>query len=285
MSPVLPLPLPLFDTQLLRISERIVPIAERAEWSRSWQAELWHLHHRTRSRNHLQSLALRIDLSIGVLRDALWLRTESWRRAFSGTALLCLASLLSLGVLSLLLTLCLAGGRVALQAYLPEHFVRALYASPLVLFVAFATASRRHLEQRSTRHKLYWVKRQLFFTVKSAQVLLLAFLLSADLALPSHARAPNSSDFVQILSFVVCSLIGLRWSLADQENRCKQCLQALAIPARVGRPSRNLLEWNGTELTCKHGHGLLSIPEMETSWCRSSRWVLLDGAQKPFAGA
>ncbi len=285
MSSIVPLPLPLFETHLLRLTGRIVPIAERAEWSRSWQAELWHLHHRSRSRSHLRSLALLTDLSIGVLRDALWLRTESWRRAFSGTALLCLAWLLSLGVLSLLIALSLAGSRVALDAYLAEHFVRALYASPLVLFVAFATASRRHLERRSTRHKFYWLRRQLFFAIKSAQVLLLAFLLSADLALPSHASAPNTSDFLQILSFVVCSLIGLRWSLADQEKRCKHCLQALAIPARVGRPSRNLLEWNGTELTCKHGHGLLSIPEMETSWCRSSQWIILDGVRKPFAEA
>jgi hypothetical protein len=48
------------------------------------------------------------------------------------------------------------------------------------------------------------------------------------------------------------------------------------MPARVGRPSRNLLEWNGTELNCKQGHGLLSVPEMETSWCQSSRWVVLE---------
>jgi hypothetical protein len=41
----------------------------------------------------------------------------------------------------------------------------------------------------------------------------------------------------------------------------------------VGRPSHNLLEWNGTELLCPDGHGHLSVPEMETSWCQSSRWT------------
>jgi hypothetical protein len=69
---------------------------------------------------------------------------------------------------------------------------------------------------------------------------------------------------------------GLRWAFADQQQRCKQCLHLLATPARVGRPSYNLLEWNGTELLCKHGHGLLSVPEIETSWCQSSQWVDLD---------
>jgi hypothetical protein len=58
----------------------------------------------------------------------------------------------------------------------------------------------------------------------------------------------------------------------------------MATPAGVGRPSHNLLEWNGTELTCRHGHGLLSVPEMETSWCRSSHWVNLDSVWNQPAG-
>ena len=49
--------------------------------------------------------------------------------------------------------------------------------------------------------------------------------------------------------------------------------QWLALPARVGRPSRNLLEWNGSEMNCKRRHGLLSVSEMETSWCDAIRWI------------
>ena len=41
----------------------------------------------------------------------------------------------------------------------------------------------------------------------------------------------------------------------------------------MGRPSHNLLEWTGTEQTCKQGHGRLSIPEIETSWHQYSRWI------------
>ncbi len=37
-------------------------------------------------------------------------------------------------------------------------------------------------------------------------------------------------------------------------------------PARVGQPSRSFLAWNGTELICVDGHGLLHVPEMPTSW-------------------
>lgn len=85
-----------------------------------------------------------------------------------------------------------------------------------------------------------------------------------------------TADLLQLFAFVLFALIGLRWAIHDQEQRCKHCLRLLTTPARVGRPSHNLLEWNGTELSCKHGHGLLSIPEMETSWCRYSHWSDLD---------
>jgi hypothetical protein len=81
-----------------------------------------------------------------------------------------------------------------------------------------------------------------------------------------------------MFAFFFFALLGLRWAIGDQEQRCKHCLRSLTTPARVGRPSHNLLEWNGTERSCKHGHGLLSIPEMETSWCRSSRWINLDAS-------
>jgi hypothetical protein len=87
------------------------------------------------------------------------------------------------------------------------------------------------------------------------------FLLSADLCQPMHAAAPNVTDFLQIFSFTILALIGLRWALHDHGQRCKQCLRSLASPTPVGRPSHNLLEWSGSELICKRGHGALSIPD------------------------
>lgn len=269
--------LPGFERKLLHIVRKLVPPHERKEWSRSWQAELWYMRQRSRHR-HISPLAGVLDLSIGLTRDALWLRTEKWRVEFSDTAGLCLASLFGLSLLSILIALALAGSWDSLDSYLRNQFTRSLIAAPHVLFVLLATAPRRHTSQRSITRWRFWVNRQFFFLLKTLQVLLFAFLLSVDLCVPLHHSAPITADLMQLFAFVFFALIGLRWAISDQEQRCKQCLRSLNTPARVGRPSHNLLEWNGTERSCKHGHGLLSIPEMETSWCQSSRWIQLDGS-------
>jgi len=213
------------------------------------------------------------DLSIGLTRDALWLRTENWRRRSVGTATLCLFSLAALNFLAALMGLTLTGSWYSLGTYVGSHTGRSLVAGTLVVFVSFATASRGHMAKNS---KIGWIEnlnRHLFVASKIALVLLLAFLSSADLSIPVFSQMPNTSDFFQILNFVLLALAGLRWALRDQELRCKQCLHSLTTPARVGRPSRNLLEWNGSEMNCKRGHGLLSVAEMETSWCEASRWI------------
>jgi hypothetical protein len=267
--------LPSFERNLLSLVRRLVPTHEREEWSRTWQAELWYMHQRSRHR-HVSPLAGILDLSIGLTRDALWLRTERWRVVSSDTATLCLASLLGLSLLSALVALALAGSWRSLDLYLRDEFMRSLIAAPHVLFVLLATAPRRHTGQSSITRWRFWIKRQTFFLLKTLQVLLLAFLLSVDLCLPLHTAISLTADLLQMFAFVFFALLGLRWAIGDQEQRCKHCLRSLTTPARVGRPSHNLLEWNGTERSCKHGHGLLSIPEMETSWCQSSRWVNLD---------
>jgi hypothetical protein len=269
--------LPRFERNLLSAVRTLVPTHEREEWSRTWQAELWHLHHRSR-RRQVSALSGIADLSIGLTRDALWLRTESWRLTFGDTATWCLVLLLGLSMISTLVALALVGSLHSPQLYLRDQLTRSLIAAPPLLFVLFATAPRRHVGQSAISQWRFWIKRQLFFVVKTLQILLLAFLLSVDCCIPLHGPVPLSADLLQLFAFVVFALIGLRWAIRDQEERCKQCLRSLTTPARVGRPSRNLLEWNGTELNCKRGHGLLSVPEMETSWCQSSRWIDLDAS-------
>lgn len=270
--------LPIFDRKLLGLVERFVPLAERKEWSRAWQAELWHLHHRTGLR-HRSALIVMVDFSIGLTRDALWLRTESWRRTFTGTALLCLAFLFGLILVASAFTLFPQAGWRSLGASLGQQVSRSLFAAPLILFVAYASASSRHTERGPQSRGRFWIRQQAFFSAKVVQVLVLAFMMSVDFCQPMHQSFPDTSDFFQMFCFVLFSLIGLRWAIHDQEQRCKHCLQSLATPARVGRPSHNLLEWNGTELNCKRGHGLLSIPEMETSWCQSSRWIAIEACR------
>jgi hypothetical protein len=264
--------LPRFERTLLDCVGKLVPAHEREEWSRGWQAELWYMHHRCRRASPAAGLT---DLSIGLMRDALWLRTEDWRLTFNDTAILCVVSLFALTLLSTLVALVLAGSWSSLRPYIHEAWSRSIVAAPLVVFVLFATGSRRYTAEGNTRW-FFWVKRQFFLAVKTVQVLLLAFLLSIAVGVPLHGLIPLTADLLQMFFFVFFSLIGLRWAIRDQEGRCKQCLRSLATPARVGRPSHNLLEWNGTELSCKHGHGLLSIPEIETSWCRYSHWINLE---------
>jgi hypothetical protein len=270
--------LPPFDRKLLALVERLVPRAEREEWSRAWQAELWHMHQRSNARLTSNRLAM-MDFSIGILRDALWLRTDSWRRTFTGTPTLCIASLFGLILAASAITLSSQASWHSLGASLAQQISRSFFAAPLILFVAFASAPSRHIERGPQSRGRFWIRQQAFFSAKALQVLLLALALSVDICQPLHRAFPATSDFFQLFWFVLLSLIGLRWAIQDQEQRCKHCLQSLATPARVGRPSHNLLEWNGTELNCKRGHGLLSVPEMETSWCQSSRWIAMEGCQ------
>ncbi|MBE7182069.1 MAG: hypothetical protein INR71_12845, partial [Terriglobus roseus] len=89
---------------LLRFGQRLVPAAERSEWLRFWQAELWYMQARTSRPGHHRSLTL------GLLRDALWLRVESWHIALSGTALLCLTLLCTLVGIAALPAFTFAGG-------------------------------------------------------------------------------------------------------------------------------------------------------------------------------
>jgi hypothetical protein len=270
--------LPPFDLKLLGLVERLVPIAERDEWSRAWQAELWHMHHRTAPRRKADLLTT-ADFSIGLTRDAFWLRTESWRRTYTGTAVLCITSLFGLILITSVIALAPRAGWSSFGVSLGQQVNRSLFAAPLILFVAFASTSSRHIEQGAQSKGRFWIKQQAFFSAKVIQVLVLAFVLSVDICQPLHTSLPATADFFQVFCFVLFALLGLRWAIQDQEQRCKHCLHSLATPARVGRPSHNLLEWNGTELSCKRGHGLLSIPEMETSWCQSSRWIVLETRQ------
>jgi hypothetical protein len=272
MTAPLPSPLSRFDSNLLRAVEKLVPATERVEWRRAWQADLWHLRHHSRTLRPMP-LGVTTDLSIGLVCDALWLRTDSWRRTFSGTAIFCLAAVAGLLLFSTLVGLALCGSWNAMGLYLAAPFKRFLVEAPLAAIVTFAFESHTYGARGSASGKLAWIKGRLFFAAKTSLLLLLAFLSSANLCQPIHAALPNTSFIFQNFFFMLLAVVALRWSFRDQEQRCKQCLRSLATPERVGRPSHNFLEWNGTELLCKQGHGLLSVPEMETSWCRSSQWL------------
>ena len=267
MNPSLPSPLPRVDCKLLGFVCPLVPFNQRQDWIRSWAAELWCCHHahrgvRTRT------------LFFGVFQDALWLRGEQIRLAVSGTAVLCLFALLFFVGVSLLPVLSDTGRWEGLGFWLVHQGMRFSCESVLIAFVSYATAPFQVGSVAAQRQ--VWLKARLFHWAKTFLVLVLAFNLSADLSYPLRTVVPLTAEFLQSMSFAFLALLGLRWSVKDEVSRCRQCLRTLAAPERVGRPSHNFLEWNGAEMLCSHGHGLLSVPELETSWCHASAWVTLD---------
>jgi hypothetical protein len=154
-----------------------------------------------------------------------------------------------------------------------------LFAVFLACLALPATTSLPLGEYRVSSRKLPWSKRLrrwCFLGSKLTLLLPIVYFVSLDLA---HFRAtvdPVTSEYIQLVSAFSICLFGLRWSLRDQRQRCPVCLGKLTHPARVGQPSRTFLAWNGTELICVVGHGLLHVPEMPTSWFSTQRWLYLD---------
>jgi len=154
-----------------------------------------------------------------------------------------------------------------------------LFAIFLACLALPATTSLPLGEYRVSSQKLSWstrLRRWGFLGSKIALLLPIVYFVSLDLAHLRRTVDPFSSEYIQLVSAFSICLFGLRWVLRDQRQRCPVCLRSLTHPARVGQPSRNFLAWNGTELICVAGHGLLHIPEIQTSWFNSQRWLYLD---------
>ncbi len=119
-------------------------------------------------------------------------------------------------------------------------------------------------------------RRWIFLAAKIALILPVVYYGSVDLAHFNRSIDPLWSQYVQLGSSFSGLLFAFRWALRDQRKRCPVCLRLLTNPARVGQSSRNFLAWNGTELMCTGGHGLLHVPDMPTSWFSTQRWLYLD---------
>ena len=119
-------------------------------------------------------------------------------------------------------------------------------------------------------------RRWMFLAVKLALILPIAYFGSLDVAYSALPLYSPAAEYVQLTVSFFGLLFALRWTLQDQRKRCPVCLRLLTSPARVGQASHNFLAWNGTELICSVGHGLLHIPELPTSWFATQRWLYLD---------
>lgn len=121
-------------------------------------------------------------------------------------------------------------------------------------------------------------RRWIFLFVKFALVILAVDLWTTALACGFFSGNPVTALYVQLATAFPILLFSFRWILQDQRRRCPECLRLLSNPARVGQASCSFLSWNGTELFCVRGHGLLHIPELPTSWFSTQRWLCLDSS-------
>ncbi len=152
----------------------------------------------------------------------------------------------------------------------------------LLAFLALpAIASVSLAEYNFSSHKPSWMRRAMrvgFLGAKIVLILAIAYFSSGDLAYwHSSVFSPPAVYIQWTASFAIC-LLGMRWALLDQRQRCPVCLRRVSNPAQVGSVSRMFLAWSGTELICTGGHALLHVPGLPTSWFSTQRWMYLDSS-------
>lgn len=278
---------PLTETALdwldrfLPVAGSLVPPPQRLDWTKEWQAELWQLRHEPR-RACQRSLAGIASLAYGLVADAAWLRLDWARDSARGSAASCLFTLLAYCLLCAAMELEIAGSWNAFVRVLAAH----LFGSFIVVAVPAVVAAvgtyplrplRCDLQHAGLKRVLSARTRwNLFLVAKVGLTLALGFLISVVATVPARMAVGRYADWVELIVSSLVVTIGLRWALLNQEQRCQKCLRMLSEPTRVGAPSRNFLEWSGTELVCTEGHGLLHVAEMQGSWCWYDRWVERD---------
>jgi len=265
----------------MKLARKLVPPARRAEWAREWQAELWQLEH---GPIRPSRLTVALSLGYGLIADALWLRMDFVRGVTRGSAGLCLATVASWCLVLGWVQLAIAGSLQGFVRLLASHFFGGfIFVGMPAILAAVATYPLRplrsdHRQVPSGRFSSVWVRRSAFLSAKIALTLLLGFLSSVVATSPLREMAVGWADWVELFLFSFTVTVGLRWALLNQEQRCQKCLRMLGQPTRVGLPSRNFLDWSGTELACEDGHGRLHVAEMQGSWCWYDKWVELDSS-------
>ncbi len=168
---------------------------------------------------------------------------------------------------------------VSLAEQSRQPFSIFLFAFFLGCLALPATTSLPLGEYPITRGKLPWttrLRRWGFLAAKIAGILAIVYCGSLDLAYSYSSISPTAAQSIQFGSAFFGFLFAFRWALRDQRGRCPVCLRRLSNPAHVGQASQNFLAWNGMELVCLGGHGLLHVPDIPTSWFSTQRWLYLD---------
>jgi hypothetical protein len=162
------------------------------------------------------------------------------------------------------------------------HVPLSIFLYPLLLaclaLPAITSVSFGHWAECTTEAKrndiIPW-----FFLITNCVLMLPTVCFGAILlAHLGHAETSDNSQMLMCFGSFLGFLFAFRWAFEDQRMRCPRCMQALASPARVGQTSQSFLAWSGTELICINGHGLLHVPDFETSWFNKQRWLSLDAS-------
>jgi len=146
-----------------------------------------------------------------------------------------------------------------------SHFMYPPYAG-FLLILAMAgillpvTTSLSLGEYPSTSRPLRW----LFLAAKLALILTIVF----------GATQYMAQEGRPIHIVLLGAILGLRWALQDQRQRCPVCLRLLTHPVRIGHPSQTFLAWYGTEFICTRGHGFLHVPETVPSGYNPQQWLI-----------
>jgi hypothetical protein len=167
-----------------------------------------------------------------------------------------------------------------------RSFFFAVLASVIMLLLVFRVKWRLRVP---TEQRRALAKRMGFFLLKTSLGLLCVFTACLEWSRSSSAILfgnfdPASGPFLLWL-YILGSMGVLFWSVVDQKTRCRQCLQLLAFPVRMGSPGSMLLDWSGIELCCTQGHGVLHVPHLAPSWAEESEhWIALDDSWQGIFG-
>jgi hypothetical protein len=111
----------------------------------------------------------------------------------------------------------------------------------------------------------YWA----FFVVKTMVVLAGVPVLWIEVSAIVRAQIAGSeyqrlvTGLLFRLIFVFAYVVALRWCVTDQRQRCPVCLTRLSMPVSIGTCS-SVFEPAATEFVCVRGHGVMSVPQIET---------------------
>ena len=263
---------------ILKSAALLVPRSYRSEWMAEWRSELWYVLQRCNLAGHPSWWKPEgLFFCLGAFRDAVWLRRNNCgprlpQRLWMQSPSRCLLSLAALATVTGAFFFRLPGiadtllrasqGRRELTLAQFPIIALALLILPAATSLTLGEYPDSPLSPTRARR----LRRCLFLGFKFCLMLPIVFFGTFDLA------PILSATGLQAHATLIGYVLAFRWALIDQRRRCPVCLRLLTNPALIGQSTQIFVEWYGTELLCIKGHGLLHVPEIQTSYS-TQRWL------------